>query len=273
MNFLVANRPVLLGILNVTPDSFSDEGEHFDADVAVQHAVNMLAAGADGIDIGGESTRPGAQRVSADEQIMRVLPIIEELRARLPPQTLISIDTTLTQVGAAALGAGANMLNDVSAGMESAMFELALEHDVPIVLMHKQGDPASMQDNPNYEDVVLEVLEFLQSRAAAASAVGLRREQIVLDPGIGFGKSKAHNLDLIAQLDKLVACGYPVMLGASRKRFMGSICAETEFRKLVGATCATTALGVRAGVQLFRVHDIGPNRQAADVAWAASHGV
>ena len=272
MNFLAANRPILFGILNVTPDSFSDEGEHFDCNVAVRHAIQMVADGADGIDVGGESTRPGAQRVSASEQLDRVLPVIRALRGQLPRDTPISIDTTLTEVAAAAVEAGANMLNDVSAGVESATFALAAERGIPIVLMHKRGQPATMQDAPTYTDVVREVADFLAMRASAAMAAGLPREQIALDPGIGFGKTKAHNLALLAHLDRLVASGHPVMLGASRKRFMGSICEETVFRKLVGATCATTAIGVLAGVQLFRVHDIVPNRQAADVAWAACHG-
>ncbi|MBT8447066.1 MAG: dihydropteroate synthase [Gammaproteobacteria bacterium] len=259
-----------MGILNVTPDSFSDGGEHSGAAAAVAHAQAMAAEGADMIDVGGESTRPGAEPVTEDEQLERVLPVIAGIRASAgrAAELAISIDTRSARVAEAALGAGADLVNDVSAGSDPSMFELVARHGVPVCLMHMQGTPETMQDDPSYEDAVGEISSYLLERAAAAQAAGVDRASIVIDPGIGFGKTRAHNLALVRHLDRFVATGYPVLMGASRKRFMGAICAETVFRELVGATCATTALGVAAGVRLFRVHDIKPNRQAADVAWA-----
>jgi dihydropteroate synthase len=257
-----------MGILNVTPDSFSDGGLHCSVDAACQHAVEMLALGADIIDIGGESTRPGADDVGPDEQLSRVIPVITALRAKLPDAAIISIDTRSAVVADAALRAGARIVNDVSAGATPGMFECVARHRAAIVLMHMQGTPATMQQQPHYDDVVEEVRETLLQRAVAAKACGIPESHIALDPGIGFGKSREHNLRLLAALGELVETGYAVLLGTSRKRFMGAICAETVFTELVGATCATTALGVTQGASIFRVHDIKANRQAADVAWA-----
>jgi dihydropteroate synthase len=266
-----SNRPLIMGILNVTPDSFSDGGLYQHEQPAVAHAVRMVEEGADIIDVGGESTRPGSQRVEAKRQLDRVVPVIRQLRALLPISVPISIDTTLAEVGEAALEAGASILNDISAGRsDPRMFKLASRRDVPIVLMHMQGTPETMQDNPSYDEVVSEVRSFLMERAELAQAVGIKQERIIIDPGIGFGKTKEHNLELMANLKRFVDTDYPVLLGASRKRFMGSVCQETEPRNLIGATCATTAIGVAAGVRMFRVHDVHPNRQAADVAWAIS---
>lgn len=263
------SRPIIMGILNVTPDSFSDGGSYADVDQAVNHALKMAEEGADIIDVGGESTRPGSRRVEPEEQCRRVVPIIRALRPRLPSSAMISIDTMHSEVARAALDAGAGMINDVSAGRADAdMFTLAAERRVPICLMHMRGEPASMQDHVQYVDVVAEVEEFLKARASDALAAGIERRMILLDPGIGFGKHKVHNLTLLASLDRLVALGYPLLLGASRKRFMGSICQVDSPLELIPATCATTALGVMAGVAIFRVHDVRPNRQAADVAWA-----
>ena len=260
-------RPLLVGILNVTPDSFSDGGIHPDCDAAVTHGLQMVTEGADIIDVGAESTRPGAERVSAGQQIDRIRGVIVRLRERLP-EVVISIDTTLTEVAEVALASGANMLNDVAAGMESDMSAMAAAWGIPIVLMHKKGAPRDMQAAPHYDDVIDEVLHYLLERAAAAQTAGLQKSQIVIDPGIGFGKRKIDNLTLIARLSEFVKTGYPVMLGASRKSFMAPICSDVEFRELVGGTCATTALGVGAGVRIFRVHDVRVNRQAADVAAA-----
>jgi dihydropteroate synthase len=268
-------RPIIVGILNVTPDSFSDGGRHSQEDVAVAHGLRMADEGADIIDIGGESTRPGAERVSAAEQLTRVANVIRRLREQIPAGVGISIDTTLTEVAEAALDLGVELLNDVSAGTESRMLELAARRGVPIVLMHKKGAPRDMQQAPYYDNVVEEVSNYLFTRAAAAERAGLMRTQIVIDPGIGFGKRKGDNLALIGNLKALVAAGYPVMLGASRKSFMTLICGDMEFDQLVGGTCATTALGIAAGVRIFRVHDVLANRQAADVAWEvcrATHG-
>ncbi|MDD5227367.1 MAG: dihydropteroate synthase [Methylococcales bacterium] len=259
--------PLIMGILNATPDSFSDGGKFNQLENALKHTFQMIADGATIIDIGGESTRPNSEPVSPDEQIKRVVPIIEEIRKH--SDVLISIDTTLSVVAEAALNAGANIINDVSAGQNDAkMFALAAQRNVPIILMHAQGTPQTMQVNPHYENVVLEVIEALKRRANEAMQAGIKKENIVLDVGIGFGKRKQDNLTLLAYLADFVALGFPVLLGTSRKRFMGTICDVSEPAELVTATAVTTALGVMAGVQLFRVHDVKENKQALDVAWA-----
>ncbi|XSG86350.1 MAG: dihydropteroate synthase [Methylohalobius sp. ZOD2] len=263
------DKPLLMGILNVTPDSFSDGGRYADASDAVAEGGRMAAAGAEIIDVGGESTRPGADRVTPEEQIRRVVPVIQALRDTLPPDCCISIDTTLGPVAEAALTAGAGLINDVSAGRDDpGIFRVAAQHRVPIVLMHMQGTPKTMQNNPRYEDVVEEILDFLQARALAAQEAGVPRELILIDPGIGFGKRKIDNLRLLAHLDRFVATGFPVLLGASRKRFMGAILEVSQPGELVAATVATTTLGVTAGVKIFRVHDVEENRQALEVTWA-----
>lgn len=263
------NKPLIMGILNMTPDSFSDGGQYADTDAALKRVEMMLEEGADIIDIGGESTRPGSDPIAAAEQLQRVIPVIEKIRNQFSQDILISIDTTSSEVAETALNAGANLINDVSAGLNDAhILILAAERKVPIILMHSQGTPKTMQDNPNYQDVVQEVVTALNERIDAAIKSGIKKENIIIDPGIGFGKRKQDNLNLLAHLDSFVALGYPVLLGASRKRFMGAICTVTDPSELVTATAVTTALGVMAGVKLFRVHDIKANRQAADVAWA-----
>lgn len=264
--------PLIMGILNVTPDSFSDGGMFTRPETAVAHALRMVEEGADILDIGGESTRPGSRRVDAEEQIRRTCGVIRALRAHVPAKIAISIDTTLPAVAREALNAGADLINDIHAGGEPGMIELAAERRAPIVIMHMQGTPETMQVNPTYKDVVAEVHEFLMRRAAQAEKLGLPRDHIIIDPGIGFGKTREHNLALIQALPRFAASGYPVLLGTSRKRFMGSICNETDPRELIGATCATTALGVAAGARIFRVHDVKPNRQAADLAHALRVG-
>lgn len=269
MIFNDSKKPLIMGILNVTPDSFSDGGKFIQAESALRQVVSMLAEGADIIDIGGESTRPGSDSVSPDEQINRVVPIILAIRKQISKEITISIDTTLSKVATAALDAGANLINDVTAGQNDAnILALAAEREAPIILMHSQGTPKTMQNNPFYNNVVAEVLAFLNSRIDNALTAGIKKTDIMIDPGIGFGKRKQDNLDLLANLDKLVALGFPVLLGASRKRFMGSICDVKEPSELVTATAVTTALGVMVGVKAFRVHDVKANRQAADVAWA-----
>ncbi len=264
---LQIEKPLIMGILNATPDSFSDGGKFNDVENALRHALLMISEGATIIDIGGESTRPNSDSVSATEQIQRVVPIIQAIRK--VSDVLISIDTTLSDVAEAALNAGANIINDVSAGNDDAkMFVLAAQKNVPIILMHAQGTPKTMQDNPYYENVVQEVSTALQQRANDAIKAGVKKENIVLDIGIGFGKRKQDNLDLLANLANFVALGFPVLLGTSRKRFMGTICDVDKPTELVTATAVTTALGVMAGVQIFRVHDVKENKQALDVAWA-----
>ncbi len=266
-------HPLIVGILNVTPDSFSDGGCWANPAAAIDHAVQMVAEGADIIDIGGESTRPGAERLSASVQIERVVPVITEIRSRLADKVTLSIDTTRAEVAEAALLAGASIINDVSAGCEDPqLFALAAERRTPLILMHMQGTPATMQQNPVYDDVVEEVRAFLLERANAAMRAGVGEEQIILDPGIGFGKTLEHNIQILNHLHRFTDTGYPIMLGASRKRFLGAICEKTSAIDLVGATCATTALGVLAGISLFRVHDVRANCQTADVTWKIMQG-
>ncbi|MCK5478406.1 MAG: dihydropteroate synthase [Methylococcales bacterium] len=263
------SKPIIMGILNVTPDSFSDGGHYAEIDLAVEQAKKMLAEGVDIIDIGGESTRPGSDPVIQEEQIARVVPVIKAIRRKVSESVLISIDTTLSEVAAAALDAGANIINDISAGQsDKAILSVASEREVPIILMHMQGTPKTMQDNPSYQDVVAEVIMALRRRVEDALQAGIKIQNIALDPGIGFGKRTEDNINLLAHLDKLVKIGFPVLLGTSRKRFMGSICSVSEPAELVTATAVITALGVMAGIQMFRVHDVKENRQAADVAWA-----
>jgi dihydropteroate synthase len=264
--------PLVMGILNLTPDSFSDGGI-YDTSSAVARALQMQAEGADIIDIGGESSRPGASKISAAEQINRVLDTLAELRTRMPADYPISIDTTLSEVACKAIEQGASMINDISAGQDDPeMFSLAACTGVPLVLMHMQGTPETMQIAPDYRDVVSEVKAFLEGRIDAAIRAGVKPEALLLDPGIGFGKGKKHNLQLLAELGQIGDLGYPLLLGVSRKRFMGSICQVSDPGELMPATCACTALGVMAGVKVFRVHDVWQNRQAADVAWAIFQG-
>lgn len=263
------DKPLIMGILNVTPDSFSDGGQYSDIDAAVRQVRRMIDEGADIIDIGGESTRPGSEPVAADEQIQRVVPVVKAIRRQVSADMPISIDTTLSAVARAALEAGADIINDISAGRDDeAILALAAEADAPIILMHSQGAPKTMQNNPYYDDVVRDVLAALHRQIDAALKAGVKKARIAIDPGIGFGKRKQDNLDLLAHLDVFVATGYPVLLGTSRKRFMGAICDVSEPSELVTATAVTTALGIMAGVRMFRVHDVRENRQAADVAWA-----
>lgn len=270
MNLNDMARPMIMGILNVTADSFSDGGLYNDVDSAVSHGLEMIDEGADIIDVGGESTRPGSERVAADVQISRIVPVISGLKSR-SDDIIISVDTTLAGVAEAALDAGAAIINDVSAGRDDEnLFTLAADRNAPIILMHMQGTPATMQDDPRYENVVEEIRAFLLERAGLAVAAGVAKDNIILDPGIGFGKTRQHNLEILANLHRFTDAGYAVLLGASRKRFMGSICAVENHGELVGATCATTTLGVEAGVKIFRVHDVKENRQAADVAFAVN---
>jgi dihydropteroate synthase len=265
---LSGDAPLLMGILNVTPDSFSDGGRHATLEAALRQAERLLAEGADILDVGGESTRPGSEPVDATEQMRRVQPVVAAIRGAWP-ECCISVDTTRAAVAQAALDVGADLVNDVSAGRDDAgMFALVAARGAPIALMHMLGAPKTMQDKPYYEDVVGEVLAFLLERAAAARGAGVPENHIIIDPGIGFGKRKQDNLDLLANLDRFAATGYPVLLGASRKRFMGAICREMEPTALIPATVATTVLGVMAGAKIFRVHDVRENRQAADIATA-----
>jgi len=269
MSVLDYSHPLIMGILNLTPDSFSDGDKFPDSNSAVDHALCMVKEGVDIIDVGGESTRPNSERISAAEQIKRTAETISVLHRALPKEILISIDTTLSEVAEAGLKAGASIINDISAGRDDPeIMKLAAQNDCPYIIMHMQGNPQTMQDNPNYDDVVGEIKTFLLERAECAQSIGIKKENIIVDPGIGFGKTEKHNLEIICNLEQLVSTGFPVLLGTSRKRFMGAICKNTDPEQLIGATCATTVIGVNAGVKLFRVHDVRPNCQAAEVTWA-----
>jgi dihydropteroate synthase len=261
--------PLIMGVLNVTPDSFSDGGIYPNTRDAVARGLDMVAEGADIIDVGGESTRPGSQRVDADEQKRRVLDVIAGLRSEIPNNIAISIDTTLSTVAASALDAGANFVNDVTGGTDDdAMISLVAERNVPYCIMHMQGRPDDMQDNPTYQNATDEIKAFLLKQAQLAESKGVPKENIILDPGIGFGKRTSHNLELLKNLSVFCEHDYPVLLGTSRKRFMGEVCKAEDPAERMPATCATTALGVMAGVKIFRVHDVWQNRQAADVSYA-----
>jgi len=245
---------VVMGVLNVTPDSFSDGGQFFDTGRAVEGGVQMAGDGAAMIDVGAESTRPGSESVSAEEQIKRAIPVIEALAKKI--DVLISIDTYKVEVAKAALEAGASMINDITALSDERMGELAAEQQVPVVLMHMQGTPATMQVEPKYDDVVGEVLEFLLERAKRAEQFGIERKKIFIDPGIGFGKTLEHNLELLRNIDKFVATGYRVLVGTSRKSFIGKLTGKEKPSDRIFGTAASVALCVAAGVSIVRVHDV-----------------
>ena len=265
---LAMDRPQIMGILNVTPDSFSDGGRFLDAAAALAQARAMAAQGAALLDIGGESTRPGAALVPEAEEIARTAPVIAALRgAGLP----LSIDTRKAAVARAALAAGAGMVNDVSAlTFDAGMAGVVAAAGVPLVLMHARGTPATMQDAPVYDDVLLDVYDWLDGRIAAAEAAGIARGRIVVDPGIGFGKTAAHNLALIRGLSLFHGLGCPLLLGASRKRFIGTISGEERADRRVAGSLAVALAGAAQGVQLLRVHDVAETRAALALARAIS---
>jgi dihydropteroate synthase len=254
-------KPLVMGILNVTPDSFSDGGDYWGSRAAVEQAIRAIDGGADVIDVGPESTRPGGEPVKAEEQIRRAVPVIERI-AEARPAVPISIDTRLSSVAAAALEAGASMVNDVTAGRDDrALLPLAAERGASVVLMHMQGRPADMQRDPSYADVVAEVLAFLKDRAAAALAAGVPRERIIIDPGIGFGKTAEHNLSIMRRLEAFVATGYAVLVGASRKSFLGTVAGEPVPKKRLAGSLACVVRAATAGVHMVRVHDVSETRQ------------
>jgi dihydropteroate synthase len=257
-----------MGVVNVTPDSFSDGGRFFAVDAAIAHGLKLITEGADLLDIGGESTRPGAEEVSVRDEIARIVPVITGLRSATDRP--ISIDTRKAAVAEAALEAGANIWNDVTALSEDpAALDTAARLGVPVILMHMQGQPQTMQDDPRYGNVVAEVCSYLAERAHLAMAAGVAREAISLDPGIGFGKTLNHNLALLSNLDGLKALGFPVVLGVSRKRFIQGLDPSAGSAKdRLGGSIAAALAGARAGVDVLRVHDVGQTAQALAV-WQA----
>lgn len=262
--------PCLMGIVNVTPDSFSDGGRFFDAEDALAQSLALVREGAAIVDIGGESTRPGSDAVGFDEEVRRVVPVVEALAERVGVP--ISVDTMKAEVARRALAAGAALINDVSAlRFDDAMVDVVAESGRPVCLMHMKGEPKTMQDDPRYDDVVDDVQRFLEERMSYALARGVREDQIMLDPGIGFGKTVEHNLALLRRLDRFTALGRPVVLGASRKRFLGAILGSTPAERVTG-TVATTVIGLLAGAHVFRVHDVRPNFEALRVTLAVLEG-
>jgi len=253
------SRPQVMGVLNVTPDSFSDGGDFFSVGAAVERALAMQAEGAAIIDIGGESTRPGAAPVSAEDEIRRVVPVIEALQARLTVP--ISIDTQKPEVMRAAVAAGAGFINDVNALRAPGALEAAAGCEVPVCLMHMQGEPRTMQADPHYDDVVGEVRGFLQQRAAACEQAGIAREHILLDPGFGFGKTLQHNLQLLARLETISALGFPLLVGLSRKSMIGKLLGLDVGERLA-ASIALAVLALERGAALVRAHDVAPTWQA-----------
>ena len=260
-------QPRVMGVLNVTPDSFSDGGQHAQLDAALVHAHAMVAQGADFIDVGGESTRPGAAEVSEQEELDRTIPVIERLAAEI--EIPISIDTQKPAVMRAAVAAGASLINDVAALRSGGALAAAAELQVPVCLMHMQGAPRTMQQAPHYKDVVAEVAAFLQERIDACVAVGIPREQILLDPGFGFGKTLAHNVTLMQGLSQLSALGFPLLIGVSRKSMIGALAGTVEQpivveQRLAGSLAAALS-AVTQGAAIVRVHDVADTVQALRV--------
>ena len=257
--------PLVMGVLNVTPDSFSDGGRFADRDAAIAHALRMVEEGAGIIDVGGESTRPGAQAVSAEEEIGRVVPVIEALAART--KVPISIDTSKPAVMTAAVQAGAVFINDVRALREPGALDAAAASGAAICLMHMQGEPRTMQVDPRYGDVVAEVRDFLSERAAACIAGGIARDRLAIDPGIGFGKRLEHNLALLARLPALAGLGWPVLVGVSRKSMLGALLGRAVDERVAGGVAIATA-AVLASASILRTHDVAPTVDAVRVAVA-----
>ncbi|GGD38043.1 dihydropteroate synthase [Pseudoxanthomonas indica] len=263
---LKLDRPQVMGIVNVTPDSFSDGGAHAGTEAAIAHGLRLVEQGADLLDIGGESTRPGAAEVSVEKEIARVVPVIEQLAARV--SVPISVDTSKPEVMRAAVAAGAGMINDVYGLRRDGALDAAADLRVPVVLMHMQGEPRSMQDAPHYDDVVGDVHRFLTERIFAAEMAGIAKKHIVIDPGFGFGKNTAHNLSLLAQLERFVELGVPVLAGLSRKRSLGELTGRAVADERVAASVAAHLIAAQRGARLLRVHDVAETVDALKI-WNA----
>jgi dihydropteroate synthase len=261
------SRPLVMGIVNVTPDSFSDGGMHWRRDAALVHARQLIEDGADIIDIGGESTRPGAQPVSLQEELDRVLPVIEGLRGASVP---LSVDTFKPEVMKQAIAAGAHMINDINALQDEAALGIVAAGEVAVCLMHKQGNPQNMQLRPDYQDVVGEVGDFLRARILAAESAGIARRRIVIDPGFGFGKTLAHNLALLRELKQLTALGVPILAGLSRKSMLGTLTGR-EAGQRMPASVAAALIAVQRGAHIVRVHDVRATVDGLKI-WNAING-
>jgi len=262
------SRAIVMGILNVTPDSFSDGGSFDRVEQALEHAMRMQQEGADIIDIGGESTRPGANSVTVDEELERVIPVIRAIRQQssLP----ISIDTSKPEVMRAAVGEGADMVNDINALQAKGAVETCAELNVPVCLMHMQGEPRTMQQDPQYDDVVRDVADFLQQRCLACIDAGVDRHNIVIDPGFGFGKTLQHNLNLLNRLESICELELPVLVGISRKSMLGAIIDKPVAERLY-ASIAAAVIAYNKGARLFRVHDVSPTHDALALCDALQH--
>jgi dihydropteroate synthase len=267
----LAGRTLVMGILNVTPDSFSDGGRFDATDTAVAQAQRMLTEGADILDVGGESTRPGAAEIEPETQRQRILPVIERIRATHPHATL-SIDTRSAAVAAAALDAGADIINDVSAlRHDPAMVETLAGRDVPVILMHMKGTPADMLQQARYENVVDEVIDFFRDRTRQLEAAGIDRKRMIIDPGIGFAKNTFHNLEILRRIADFHDVGLPVLVGPSRKRFLGHVLGIDRADQRLYGTLAAVAACAQAGIQIVRVHDVQPARHVVEVIHAIHH--
>jgi len=267
-NNLDFSSPIIMGILNVTPDSFSDGGAYPSTKSAVDRALIMIEQGAKIIDIGGESTKPGSERVPPIEQKRRIIDVISQLKKVIPNNILISVDTTSSEVAQAAIDLGVEMINDVSGGTDDEkMMPLIAQNNLYYCIMHMQGSPKTMQNNPTYENVIEEIKTFLMAQAIKLIELGLEKNKIILDPGIGFGKTTNHNLEILNNLEIFSSLGFNTLLGASRKRLFSEISKENNPEDRISGTCATSALGVVAGINIFRVHDVWQNKQAIDVAF------
>ncbi len=250
-----SKKTYVMGILNVTPDSFSDSGTYFSRDAAIEHGIRMAEEGADIIDVGGESTRPGADSVSPDEEIRRTMPVIEALSKRV--NVPISIDTYKADVARRALDAGASMINDISGlRFDYDMPKVAAEYNVPVVIMHIKGNPGNMQDNPFYEALIPEIMDYLRISIMLALKLGMREDMIILDPGIGFGKSLTHNLDIINNLQEFTCLHKPVCIGVSRKAFIGKILGDAPASDRLEGTAGAVAASIMNGANIVRVHDV-----------------
>jgi dihydropteroate synthase len=262
----LGQRTWMMGVINITPDSFSDGGLHFDKDKAVDRGLQLREEGSDIIDIGGESTRPSSEPVTEEEEVRRIIPVISALREKT--DSLISVDTTKSAVARAALEEGADIINDISSsGFDPKMFSVAARYDSPLILMHMKGEPRTMQVNPFYENVLLEVKSFFKERIEAAQAAGIKKEKIIIDPGIGFGKRHKDNLVLINNLHFFEDLGQPILIGTSRKSFIGKILNSSPQQRLEG-TIASAVLSILRGAHILRVHDVAAVKKAVLVAEA-----